>query len=302
MQDHLADMNNPITQKDRNRTEFIASYYHTPSEMARRLFYIVVRSGHLRAAPDYHVERDHLPGHDLLLCLSGRGFVISRNRRFRVSKGELAWISGYQPHAHWADPRSPWELYWIRFDGREVEETCNILSVYRAPVFSGVPLPLLRSQFERILRLMRDRLPALDAHLNAAVSELLALLFENRQAEVAPSLVANKTFSPDIQNPITNMALYPDRPWRVKDLAKLSGLSEPHFFRRFRQVTGSSPIDWLRRERINHARRRLLQSNDPIKQVAEQVGYKDPFFFSRDFKRYTGLAPSEYRRQHVPEG
>ncbi len=97
------------------------------------------------------------------------------------------------------------------------------------------------------------------------------------------------------------MTLYPDRHWRVKDLARLSGLSEPHFYRRFRQVTGSSPIDWLRRERINHARRRLLQSNDPIKQVAEQVGYNDAFFFSRDFKRYTGLAPSEYRRQHVRE-
>jgi AraC-like DNA-binding protein len=283
------------------RTEFVASYYHTPSDTVRRLFYSVVRGGHLRAAPDYHIERDHLPGHDLLLCLNGAGFVVSRNRRFRVETGEFAWISGYQPHAHWADPRSPWELYWIRIDGRQIEETCNILSVYRAPVFSRIPLSKVKAEYERILQTMRDRPAALDAHLNAAVSELLAILFENRQAEVAQSLTAGKAFSPDIQNSITKMTLYPDRHWRVKDLARLSGLSEPHFYRRFRQVTGSSPIDWLRRERINHARRRLLQSNDPIKQVAEQVGYNDAFFFSRDFKRYTGLAPSEYRRQHVRE-
>src|SRR5258708_32555350 len=97
------------------------------------------------------------------------------------------------------------------------------------------------------------------------------------------------------------MTLAPAGNGRVKGLPRLRGLSEPDFDRRFRQVTGSSPIDWLRRERINHARRRLLQSNDPIKQVAEQVGYNDAFFFSRDFKRYTGLAPSEYRRQHVRE-
>lgn len=226
--------------------------------------------------------------------------MASRNRRFRVEKGELAWISGYQPHAHWADPRSPWELYWIRIDGREIEETCNILSVYRAPVFSHVPLEKLRSEYERILQLMHDRPAALDAYLNAAVSELLAILFENRQAEVAQTMVAGKSYSPDVQNPITKMALYPDRQWRVKDLARLSGLSELHFYRRFRKATGSSPIDWLRRERINHACRRLLQSNDPIKQVAEQVGYNDPFFFSRDFKRYTGLPPSEYRREHLP--
>ncbi|MGA8657760.1 MAG: helix-turn-helix transcriptional regulator [Chthoniobacterales bacterium] len=147
---------------------------------------------------------------------------------------------------------------------------------------------------------MHDRPAALDAYLNAAVSELLAILFENRQAEVAQTMVAGKSYSPDVQNPITKMALYPDRQWRVKDLARLSGLSELHFYRRFRKATGSSPIDWLRRERINHACRRLLQSNDPIKQVAEQVGYNDPFFFSRDFKRYTGLPPSEYRREHLP--
>jgi AraC family transcriptional regulator, arabinose operon regulatory protein len=114
-------------------------------------------------------------------------------------------------------------------------------------------------------------------------------------------LTAGKAFSPDIQNSITKMTLYPDRSWRVKALAKLSGLSEPHFYRRFRQVTGSSPIDWLQRERINHARGRLMQSNDPIKQVAEQIGYHDVFFFSRDFKDYTGLAASEYRRQHIRE-
>src|SRR5260370_21316135 len=50
------------------RTEFIASYYHTPSDTVSRLFYSVVRAGHLRAPPHYHIERDHLPGHDLLLC------------------------------------------------------------------------------------------------------------------------------------------------------------------------------------------------------------------------------------------
>src|SRR5260221_12134806 len=101
----------------------------------------------------------------------------------------------------------------------------------------------------------------------------MEFLFKNRKAKVAQILTAGKAFSPDIQNSITKMTLYPDRHWRVKDLARLSGLSESHFYRRFRQVTGSSPIDWLRQERINHARQRLLHSNDPIRQDAEQVGY-----------------------------
>ena len=106
----------------------------------------------------------------------------------------------------------------------------------------------------------------------------------------------------DVQPALTRLTLYPDRAWRVAQLAQLCDMSEPHFFRRFKQATGSPPIDFLRRERINHARRRLLQSDDSVAQVAEQVGYADPFYFSRDFKRYTGVSPKLYRRQNVREG
>jgi AraC-like DNA-binding protein len=294
-------MKNPLTRTGRQTNEFVASFYYTLSETVRRLFYAVVRAGHVRAAYNYRVEREHLPGHDLLLCLDGGGYVLAQNRRFRVRAGELAWISGYQPHAHWSDAERPWELYWVRLDGRHVQETVNVLSVQRLPVFTRVDFPRLRTEFERILTTLQNRPGGLEAIINAAVAEILAVLFENRQVEVASSLSNGRSLSPTLQNSLTKMTLYPDRTWRVEELAKLCGLSEPQFYRRFRQVTGSSPIDWLRRERISHARRRLVESDDPIKQIAEQVGYNDPFYFSRDFKRYTGMSPSEYRRTQPGE-
>ena len=52
---------------------------------------------------------------------------------------------------------------WLRIDGRAVEETCNILSVPRLPVFSGIPIGSLRKEFLRILKLMDLRPLALDA-------------------------------------------------------------------------------------------------------------------------------------------
>jgi AraC-like DNA-binding protein/quercetin dioxygenase-like cupin family protein len=300
MQDRLHEIEDPIIVPARLQTEFLVSCYHTPSETVRRIFSVVLRAGHLRAAPDYRIERRHLPGHDLLYCLSGSGFILSANRRYQVRQGELAWISGYHPHAHWAHPDSPWELLWIRTDGSQLEQAWNILSGDRAPVFSGLNRERIVRPLQRILGLMTQRPLAIDALLNAQVAEILSQLFEARQAETAESLRHLPVVSSELKTALTRMALYPDRPWRVADLARLSGLSEPHFYRRFKLVTGSSPIDWLRRERINHARRRLLESADSIKQISEQVGYNDPFFFSRDFKRYTGVSPSEYRKQQVP--
>ena len=299
MQDHLRDIEDPILQRGRLDTEFLVSCYHTPSETVRRIFNVVLRAGHLRAASDYRIERRHLPGHDLLFCLSGNGFISIANRRYQVRENELAWISGYRPHAHWANPEAPWELLWMRIDGSQLEQTWNILSGDRAPVFSGLNRERIIAPFRRILELMTRRPPAIDALLNAQLAEILSQLFEARQAETSESLRHLPMVSPELKTALTKMALYPDRPWRVAELARLSGLSEPHFYRRFKLVTGSSPIDWLRRERINHARRRLLESTDAIKQISEQVGYNDPFFFSRDFKRYTGVSPSEYRRQQL---
>jgi AraC family transcriptional regulator, arabinose operon regulatory protein len=299
MQDHLRDIEDSIVQLTRPKTEFLVSCYHTPSEAVRRIFNVVLRAGHLRAAPDYRIERRHLPGHDLLFCLSRTGFILSANRRYQVREDELAWISGYHPHAHWAKPEDPWELLWIRIDGSRLEQTWNILSGDRAPVFSGLDRERIIVPFQRILGLMTQRPLAMDALLNAQVAEILSQLFEARQAETSESLRRLPMVSPELKAALTKMALYPDRLWRVADLARLSGLSQPHFYRRFKLVTGSSPIDWLRRERINHARRRLLESTDAIKQISEQVGYNDPFFFSRDFKRYTGVSPSEYRRQQL---
>ena len=51
------------------------------------------------------------------------------------------------------------------------------------------------------------------------------------------------------------------------------------------------------RERMSQTKRRLVEGEDSIKQIAEQVGYSDQFHFSRDFKRSTGIPPTEYRRR-----
>ena len=62
------------------------------------------------------------------------------------------------------------------------------------------------------------------------------------------------------------------------------------------------PIDWLRRERVNQAKRRLTESSDAIEEIATQVGYNDRFFFSRDFNKLTGYSPREFRRREVHAG
>jgi len=88
-----------------------------------------------------------------------------------------------------------------------------------------------------------------------------------------------------------------DRKLSIAEIARRLGYSTGHFCRSFKQRTGHTPVHYLTRVRLQHARRLLEYTELPIRQVANQAGYEDQFFFSRVFRKAAGMTPSEYRRQ-----
>jgi AraC-like DNA-binding protein len=79
-------------------------------------------------------------------------------------------------------------------------------------------------------------------------------------------------------------------------LAVEAGMSPRTFRRRFAAAMGTSPQAYAIACRIGHARQMLGATELPIKTIAQQLGYRDVFFFSRQFRRFTGISPAAYRR------
>ncbi len=79
----------------------------------------------------------------------------------------------------------------------------------------------------------------------------------------------------------------------VEQLAKMANMSSSTFHRNFKQVTASSPIQYVKRIRLTRARELLQDQGLKVKQAAAQVGYESATQFSREFSRYFGLSPSE---------
>ncbi len=79
-------------------------------------------------------------------------------------------------------------------------------------------------------------------------------------------------------------------------LARIAGLSPATFHRLFRKYTHHAPVEYLRRVRIRQAQQLILSTDHSVKEIAVQVGYDDPFVFSRLFKRLCGVSPSEYQQ------
>jgi AraC-like DNA-binding protein len=77
--------------------------------------------------------------------------------------------------------------------------------------------------------------------------------------------------------------------------AEQVGLSESAFRRRFRDATGVPPHEFVLQARVAEARRMLVESNVPIKVIAQRLNYRDVYFFSRQFRQMTGVPPALYR-------
>jgi len=269
------------------QARFPVSLYSTANPVYQEVFYTVPRAGHMIGHPDHRVRREHFPGHELIYCLRGTGYVRIEGVTHRVGPGELVWVNCHHPHEHGAVPGDPWEVFWIRVEGPRLERMCTMLSATSDPIF---PVADPSAVYREIFDLMASHAPESAPLIHAAVARLLALVCCARQrADTEADIPA------PLRQAVARMKLYYFETHTVAELAELAGMSPSHFAREFKAAFGTSPIDWLRRERISQAKRRLGDTNDPVQWIAAAVGYRDRFFFSKDFKKLTGFTPSQYR-------
>lgn len=81
----------------------------------------------------------------------------------------------------------------------------------------------------------------------------------------------------------------------LESLAESLNYSVPHLLFLFKKRTGYSPIDYLIRIRIDRAVNLLAETDAAIREIAASVGYKDPYYFGRLFKKYKGVSPDRFR-------
>lgn len=83
----------------------------------------------------------------------------------------------------------------------------------------------------------------------------------------------------------------------INDIASYVGINRSYFSYIFKQKTGISPKEFLRNCRIEKAEKLLTETTLSVSDIAGQVGYPDPFTFSKFFKNITGLSPRDYRNR-----
>jgi AraC-like DNA-binding protein len=88
---------------------------------------------------------------------------------------------------------------------------------------------------------------------------------------------------------------YPERRWKVEELAEAVALSRSVFSVRFTRLVGEPPMKYLTRWRMQKAIR-LLKNEITVEKIAEQLGYESQVAFRKAFKREIGMPPARYRK------
>lgn len=232
-----------------------------------------------------------------IYCAEGEGWCELAGKTHTVPKERLLVVPARTPHAYGAGKTRPWTIHWFHAIGTNVPHYLERLGVSAAhplaPLGGSVPLLAL---FEETLESLEHGFTL--THLTYAahsLTHLMGWILRGKEEFIHEETGARER----IRQSVEFMKGRLREPLTVGTLAALVNLSRSHYTALFRRVTGYAPQSYLNHLRMQRAVQLLNATDLPIKQISDQLGFSDQFYFSRAFKRMHNHSPSEHRRRYT---
>lgn len=234
----------------------------------------------------------------LILCLSGRGFARTTGPRVPMTPGDLAWLPPGVSHAYGADDEDPWTISWAHVVGAQVPAYQTLLGATAGEPVLRLPNRALDNvSFEPTCDALENGYGPAD--LLVASSRLQATLAELNRARLTTGAPGAQL---RLEKTLAWMRGHLQEPASLTDLAEMASFSVPRYSALFHRRTGYPPVEYFLRLKVLRACELLDTTRESIKQVAQEVGYDDPYYFSRLFKKIMGRSPRDYRGLGIGHG
>lgn len=245
---------------------------------------------------DFVIDRPNgMKGFIINLTTKGRGTVFCNENQFDVGVGDiLLFPAGINHYYHRHKEESSWYHRWIYFRPRGYWSKLlswknNKNGVFITKNISSEQFKLCNSLFEDIAALSKseDRYSS-----DLATNQLERLLIQCKMIQPDQAL---KPLDPRILQIISYMMDDISKEYTNEELASKVYLSHSRLAHLFRKEMGMTVTQWRDDQRTNYAKQLLTNSSIPINKISRMVGYSDPLYFSRIFKKYSGVSPRAYR-------
>lgn len=243
-----------------------------------------------------HIQKRILPYYVGIWLLEGQGvFQDDQGQSHRVRAGDFIQLPPGKPHGLAHDGDGKWVEFFFHMPA-PMHRAMTEMGIGHAsmPVLPLGREDALLTQAAAYLNLLCGDEQELSIALDATHILMTAI---HRQAAIAPQ---HEQMRDLILNACLLLSEDLDKRVDVETLVKRwkMGLSYDRFRKVFRQKVGMSPGEYRIRRRMDLARKFIAQDGMSNKDVAYSLGYADPFVFSRQFQRYVGMSPSQFRASH----
>ncbi len=267
----------------KRRRKSLTGYGYSPGKAEREIGLWVNSAGHYNACDHIcplRVRDDNI----IIYCVAGKGSYFQSERRFDIGAGQIfVTLPGLQ-HAYQSDSREGWEIWWCHFQGDQTQRLLTSIGFSLANLIIPIGLhPRLIQAFRRIVRILKNK--EVNCGLDSSTA-LFAMLMELKKI----TQIRRK-------EGLEILAATDGEPVDVQSMARSAGMSKYHFIREFKRMTGITPWRYLMARRMSRAKELLIDSSLSIKQIAFSLGFNDPNYFSRLFRKETGVSAREFREQ-----
>ncbi|MCY9665918.1 AraC family transcriptional regulator [Paenibacillus alginolyticus] len=276
------------------------SYYVVSNPLPSQVSELTVLfAGESQTKPEHRLGPKVYDYYLIHYVISGKGVFSSQGEEYELGAGDSFVIEPEQLISYVSDETDPWHYCWIAFTGTQAAALVSSTGVN--------PLqPIIHTKRNRhipvLFRHIQQALRAKKANAQLKSIGYLHLLLgeycETLSASTLAGMVTEAESDRIVQQAIHYLSTQYAEPITIELMAESLGYNRAYLSRMFKRHTKVTPVTFLLKLRVDKARLLLRERLElTIEQIASSVGFYDPLYFSKQFRRWYGVSPSEYRNQ-----
>lgn len=233
--------------------------------------------------------------YQMIYIVKGLGYFMVDEKMTGIPFGNIVIFNPGEVQQYEYLYKDATELYWVHFTGYGARDFMDGIGLSSGRLHHIGLHNTCIEYFKKTMLELQLKLPLYEQTADAVLQELLAFIGRKKIAANAPN---ERNMDANIQNIMEQMHSGCNKQWNIEDMAKQCGLSPNRFMHKFKLQTGLPAMEYLIKIRIDKAKDLLLNSSLCIKEISDIIGYENPLYFSRLFRKMEGISPREYRNRH----
>lgn len=237
----------------------------------------------------YREREEGIDEYILIYCLSGEGYIQVENKTYTIKEKNAFCIPRNVKHLYYSNEKNPWSILWVHFKGENTKffplEDCKIVNV--SFNYANNRIMFLFDLLFRVLE--RNYTLGNYIYISQVLSLILSEIYFREKVDDTNKQNSHMTMV------IRYMYKHMNENLTLEDISKELRLSKSYINAIFKKNAKKAPIEFFIHLKMQEACKLLKSTNMCVYEIGNALGYEDPYYFSRIFKKVVGVSPKFYK-------